>query len=406
MKKTFVALVPSIVLLLAFGCEITNIADANWMGVFAGLPSITIQRDGSVVPQTEFIKQVGNVYSLEYDMLKEYVVKINCSNIIFDGQGHCINGSMEFFYGGASQNYYSSGIALDGVSNVTIRNITICSFTKPCIYIYKCSGISVLGAQIDEVCIEDSNYNTVSNCVTGVEIRSGSYNTIFRNSLTLHFDSSNNLVYQNNINVRYASRGDPYPIVSWGLTDSWDNDVVGNYWSDYSTKYHNASEIGNSGISDTPYVIDANNKDNYPLMEPVVIPQIARVVASPVPLNISIFSPENILYNSSSVPLNFSVNKPSSNMSYSLDGQQNITFSGNTNLTDISNGLHNITVYAQDTFGNTCSSQTVSFTVAKPEPEPFPVAPVSAVAVAAIALAIVLSLLLFRRHQKSASLSK
>ena len=51
--------------------------------------------------------------------------------------------------------------------------------------------------------------------------------------------------------------------------------------------------------------------------------------------------------------------------SYSLDGQQNITFSGNTNLTDISNGLHNITVYAQDTFGNIGSSQTTSFTVAK-----------------------------------------
>jgi parallel beta-helix repeat protein len=46
----------------------------------------------------------------------------------------------------------------------------------------------------------------------------------------------------------------------------------GNYWSDYtgvdlySGPFQN--ETGSEGIGDTPYVIDGNNQDNYPLMKP------------------------------------------------------------------------------------------------------------------------------------------
>jgi hypothetical protein len=48
----------------------------------------------------------------------------------------------------------------------------------------------------------------------------------------------------------------------------WDDGYPsgGNYWSDYQTTYPNASEIDSSGIWNTPYVIDANNTDHYPLM--------------------------------------------------------------------------------------------------------------------------------------------
>jgi hypothetical protein len=44
----------------------------------------------------------------------------------------------------------------------------------------------------------------------------------------------------------------------------------GNYWSDYNgtDMYHGPyqNQTGSDGIGDTPYVIDANNTDNYPLM--------------------------------------------------------------------------------------------------------------------------------------------
>jgi hypothetical protein len=43
--------------------------------------------------------------------------------------------------------------------------------------------------------------------------------------------------------------------------ESWDDGSVGNYWSDYTGKDYNED-----GIGDTPYIIDANNKDNYPIV--------------------------------------------------------------------------------------------------------------------------------------------
>jgi hypothetical protein len=51
----------------------------------------------------------------------------------------------------------------------------------------------------------------------------------------------------------------------------WDDGSItsgGNYWSDYTTRYPDASEIDDSRIWNTPYVIDAANQDNYPLMGP------------------------------------------------------------------------------------------------------------------------------------------
>jgi len=59
-----------------------------------------------------------------------------------------------------------------------------------------------------------------------------------------------------------------------GYPNFWDNGYPsgGNYWSDYngtdlfSGPYQN--ETGSDGIGDTPYGIDENNQDRYPLMKP------------------------------------------------------------------------------------------------------------------------------------------
>jgi parallel beta-helix repeat protein len=54
---------------------------------------------------------------------------------------------------------------------------------------------------------------------------------------------------------------DPFENVSTGVfcKNFWDNGVEGNYWSGYNG-------TGSDGIGETPYVVDANNTDNHPLM--------------------------------------------------------------------------------------------------------------------------------------------
>lgn len=78
---------------------------------------------------------------------------------------------------------------------------------------------------------------------------------------------------------------------------------------------------------------------------------------------ISILSPENQTYDSSEVALNFTINSTASQLTYSLDGQDNIGFSGNITLPSLSNGAHSIKISAVDTDGNKVVLGTVYFSV-------------------------------------------
>lgn len=101
---------------------------------------------------------------------------------------------------------------------------------------------------------------------------------------------------------------------------------------------------------------------------------------------ISFLSAENEIYYTSNVSLNFTVNETVTQISYVLDGQENVTIGGNTTLTGLTNGSHNVTVYAWDTAGNIGNS-TIIFTVAEPEPSPATlVAVASAVSVSVVVL--------------------
>lgn len=85
------------------------------------------------------------------------------------------------------------------------------------------------------------------------------------------------------------------------------------------------------------------------------------------PPSISSLSVENKTYSTSDVPLNITVNEPFSQVSYSLNGQENVTVSGNTTLTDLPNGNYTVVVYATDLAGHVGASETIAFTVAKPD---------------------------------------
>jgi len=78
-----------------------------------------------------------------------------------------------------------------------------------------------------------------------------------------------------------------------------------------------------------------------------------------------ILAPERITYNESNVPLQFTIGGSSASwIGYSLDNKANVTITGNTTLTGLTNGEHYLTVYTNDTLGNSYASQTISFFVA------------------------------------------
>jgi len=112
------------------------------------------------------------------------------------------------------------------------------------------------------------------------------------------------------------------------------------------------------------------------------------------PPKISITSPENKMYDSPDVPLNFTVNESVSQISYVLDGQENVTIAGNTTLSGLTDGPHNLIVYAKDAAGNIGVSETGYFSVKVP----FPTAVVAAASAASVAVIGVGLLVYFRKR--------
>jgi parallel beta-helix repeat protein len=210
--------------------------------------------------------------------------------------------------------------------------------------------------------------NHITHNSYGIGFYSSSKNIISGNHITnnlrcIHlFESSSNTIYNNNF-INNTKQVDDLAFGSNSARLSvnvWDDGYPsgGNYWDDYLTQYPNAKEIDGSGIGDTPYVIYERNQDDYPLL-PYWFPP-----------TISVVSPENKTYIIGNVSLTFTLSEPVSWIGYSLDGQANVTITGDTDLTGLSDGSHSLIVYAEDTAGNTGTSETIYFSIAQKKETP------------------------------------
>jgi hypothetical protein len=155
------------------------------------------------------------------------------------------------------------------------------------------------------------------------------------------------------------------------------------------------SHFGVAAVNDALFVVGGYLSTGYSA-QPVAVNEQYIPIGYGVPPEITVLSPVNQLYNESSVSLNFTVNKPVNWMGYSLDGDENVTVTGNSTLTGLSSGLHNVTVYAKDEFENIGASKKVLFAVAE---EPFPVVPVAAGSAASVALVGVGLLVYFKKRR-------
>lgn len=89
----------------------------------------------------------------------------------------------------------------------------------------------------------------------------------------------------------------------------------------------------------------------------------------PIISNLSI---QNKTYKTNSLPLDFTTSEPTAWIGYSLDNSPNISVTGNTTLSNLTDGSHTLKVYANDTVGNVGWTSTVFFTVDTSTPSPSP----------------------------------
>jgi hypothetical protein len=245
---------------------------------------ITINADGSINPSSAPIIQNGNIYTLTSDVKGE--ILITKSDIIFNGNRHTVDQ-----YETSQDQGNAVGVALDHVYNVTLANLTITN-TGNGIYALQqpTAGVDVSYGG-SNVIIE----NNVVNNYNALSFLESNNNIITQNNFTnnnnpyvtvgavMFWGSSNNTIYHNNfIENRYPAGAEGFDSLSSGNT--WDNGKEGNYWSDYQTKYPNATEIDATGIGDTPYVINQNNIDHYPLTKPAApsIPELQIWIILPI----------------------------------------------------------------------------------------------------------------------------
>jgi parallel beta-helix repeat protein len=143
---------------------------------------------------------------------------------------------------------YDSGIHVEHSSGSIISHNKITNNSNG-IGFYTSSNNVVWGNTISSNDYDGIGFYTSSNNVVwGNTISSNDYNGIY-----LAFISRNNTIYCNNFNNVNQVWSD--------LTNIWNYDDQGNYWSDYT-----GQDLNGDGIGDTVYIIDVNNQDNHPLM--------------------------------------------------------------------------------------------------------------------------------------------
>jgi parallel beta-helix repeat protein len=224
------------------------------------------------------------------------------NNTVTDGQGiHLIYSS--------NGNTVSENIVGSRKYGVSVRysfdnfivgnNMTNCSVSG--VHLSEAENIAVIGNTIKSnkqygiALMENASKNTVSeNYIEynkiGIFVQDSSENLIAGNmiirndewGIQLEGGQQGNIIYYNSfIDNRRWKTGLQVSIPGvnvsgvWGdgNPNVWDDGKKGNYWSDYTTRYQNATEIDGTGIGDTPFHINPNNIDNHPVIEANLIPE-------------------------------------------------------------------------------------------------------------------------------------
>jgi hypothetical protein len=130
-----------------------------------------------------------------------------------------------------------------------------------------------------------------------------------------------------------------------------------NSWGTGASMPTARAYLGVAVLNDVLYAIGGFDGTNWLS----TVEQYTPIGYGTAPPQIQITSPENKTY--SKVTLSYSVDKSTSWTGYSLDNRANVTIKGNTELFNLSQGAHNIILYANDSAGNMGCSNKVFFSV-------------------------------------------
>ena len=272
------------------------------------LAGIIINADGSVTPSSAAIQMEGNTCIITADL--NSFITVERGNIVVDGANHTLQGP------GISQNAIAITLM---ASNVTVENLHVTGWKAGVYGAFNNNTITnnVFAGNYQAVSIYADNYVVSENSIsgssdaailidTGATRPQGDDNLITQNQLTSNnwaldiLNSNGTTIAQNNVTnnavalvlgtlsanvnsagfqllysnnfinntqILYVPIGVPFmqDVVPLSPAGQWDYGSIGNYWSDYLSRYPNATEIDHSGIGDTPYaIIDSTTySDDY-----------------------------------------------------------------------------------------------------------------------------------------------
>lgn len=218
---------------------------------------IFIRSDGSVEGTDKIVMTQGNIYTFVDDIFGE--IKVQRRNCVIDGAGYTLRGNWS---GYDIDNYiYTKGIDLSNnrgsepsritITNVVIKNLVITNF------LYGIEGLN-------------SDNNTIhgcliSDCERGINMPNNFLitNNTLKSGIFIDYTNADNVITRNNMIP--AGEYEEYPAANLvGVFLASQPTVYMNYWSDY-----NGTDANQDGIGDTPYIINDENQDNSPLMEPI-----------------------------------------------------------------------------------------------------------------------------------------
>ncbi len=276
---------------------------------------IYIHSDGSVAPSSVPIQREGDTYRLLDDLYNSPIV-LERNHIFFDGEGHILEGAAQ-------------AIALNiTCSNVTVRNLRAWNWDAGILGAY--NNVTINNCNLTGngkgIAIYADNYRVEGNYIAqnqwGIRVQGNnvviSGNQLVGNSIgiwvsSFQGDYSGNVITANTFETtgkvaietdmgggftvyhnNFIIPNNQGPIVQTAylvvpgneskvVMPPWDNGVEGNYWSNYAAKYPNASEIGTSGVYDTPCIINVapNLTDRYPLVREIDLSKIDLPRSSP-----------------------------------------------------------------------------------------------------------------------------